>query len=63
MAMPCPACWEPYSPIHCDDPRDLAGAAIGMYHCPGCGVMQLAGSDHMNCDICGGTGMVTDDRD
>ena len=28
------------------DPRTLAGAPIGMYHCPDCGVMVIAGFEH-----------------
>ncbi|HLF13223.1 MAG TPA: hypothetical protein VJA26_18640 [Gammaproteobacteria bacterium] len=28
------------------DPRALAGAPIGMYHCPECGEMVLAGLAH-----------------
>lgn len=28
------------------DPMELAGQPIGMYHCPECGEMVLAGSPH-----------------
>lgn len=28
------------------DPRELVGQAIGMYHCPVCGEMVLAGFPH-----------------
>jgi hypothetical protein len=28
------------------DPRELAGAPIGMFHCPECGEMVLAGCPH-----------------
>lgn len=28
------------------DPRELAGAPIGQYHCPECGEMVLAGMEH-----------------
>jgi len=28
------------------DPRELAGQPIGMYHCPECGEMVVAGLDH-----------------
>lgn len=29
------------------DPRKLAGEPIGMFHCPLCGEMQLAGMEHL----------------
>ena len=29
-----------------EDPRALLGQPIGMYHCPVCGMMQLAGMEH-----------------
>lgn len=29
------------------DPRELAGQPIGMFHCPVCGTMQMAGMRHM----------------
>jgi hypothetical protein len=57
--MKCPACLGPTGP-ECDDPRDLCGQPIGMYHCPGCGVMQVACLAHMDCDECGGSGEVAD---
>jgi hypothetical protein len=51
----CENCFQPKGP-ECDDPRKLAGQPIGQYHCPGCGVMQLAGLEHMDCEDCDGTG-------
>lgn len=48
-------CAGPVGP-DCDDPRTLAGQPIGMYHCPGCGTMQMAGLPHIDCEGCGGTG-------
>jgi hypothetical protein len=30
-----------------EKPEDLLGQAIGMYHCPYCGEMQLAGMQHL----------------
>lgn len=38
----------------CDEkPETLAGAPIGMYHCPDCGAMVLAGIPHPNmCSMC-----------
>lgn len=30
------------------DPPQLKGAPIGMYHCPYCGAMCLAGTDHVD---------------
>lgn len=32
------------------DPRVMAGKPIGMFHCPECGCMQLAGLGHLECD-------------
>lgn len=32
------------------DPRPLAGQPIGMFHCPECGCMVLAGMEHPPCD-------------
>lgn len=35
----------------CDyDPTGLAGQPIGMFHCPDCGCMVLAGVAHPPCD-------------
>lgn len=35
----------------CDyDPKTLKGKPIGMLHCPKCGCMILAGTDHPKCD-------------
>ena len=33
------------------DPMLLKGAPIGMFHCPECGEMILAGVPHINYDI------------
>lgn len=33
------------------DPQTHAGKPIGMYHCPECGCMVLAGLPHPVCDI------------
>lgn len=30
-----------------EDPKKLAGQPLGMYHCPICGVMQMAGMEHL----------------
>ena len=30
------------------DPRTLKGAPIGMYHCPECGHMVIAGMEHID---------------
>jgi hypothetical protein len=33
-----------------EDPKALTGAPIGMYHCPYCSMMLMAGQDkHMTC--------------
>ena len=32
------------------DPKQLAGQSIGMFHCPACGQMVIAGIDHPNYD-------------
>ena len=53
----CPECLGPVGE-GCDDPRVLAGQPIGMYHCPGCGSMQVAGMAHIDCDRCEGKGWV-----
>lgn len=35
------------------DPRPLLGAPMGMFHCPECGCMVLAGMEHGPCEeIC-----------
>ena len=31
-----------------EDPEQLVGAPIGMYHCPWCGCMQIAGFPHIH---------------
>jgi hypothetical protein len=41
------------------DPRELAGAPIGMYHCPECGEMVLAGLPH---DVTKGS-MTSDEKE
>jgi hypothetical protein len=33
-----------------EDPVTLLGAPLGMYHCPWCGCMQLAGTPHSDWD-------------
>jgi hypothetical protein len=33
------------------DPRGLAGLPIGMFHCPACGCMVLAGLEHGPCFV------------
>lgn len=33
------------------DPRETAGLPIGMYHCPECGEMVLAGVEHPDYSI------------
>jgi hypothetical protein len=36
-----------------EKPEDLVGQSIGMYHCPDCGVMVLAGIPHPKvCKAC-----------
>lgn len=30
------------------DPKQLAGAPLGMYHCPYCGEMVIAGMEHVD---------------
>ena len=38
---------EQVFPARCaEKPEDLYGQAIGMYHCPDCGAMVLAGCPH-----------------
>lgn len=41
-------------PANCaEKPENLAGAALGMYHCPDCGAMVLAGMPHPElCRVC-----------
>lgn len=37
--------------MKCDyDPKEMAGQPIGMFHCPKCGEMVLAGVDHPDMD-------------
>lgn len=46
-----------YTPIACQcqpcphDPRTMLGQPIGMYHCPACGEMVLAGFEHPEHDF------------
>lgn len=36
-----------------EKPEDLAGLPLGMYHCPDCGAMVLAGQPHPPmCKLC-----------
>ena len=42
----------------CDDPMQMVGLPIGMFHCGWCGVMQIAGVPHINCTTCDGKGYV-----
>jgi hypothetical protein len=54
----CPECYGPCNE-YCYTPEQLdPKAAIGMFHCPGCGVMQLAGLPHISCSTCGGKGYI-----
>jgi hypothetical protein len=39
MGQECPWPW---------DPQQLKGAPLGMYHCPYCGDMVMAGMDHVD---------------
>jgi len=41
-------------PANCaEDPQALVGAPIGMYHCPCCGAMVVAGVPHPQmCGLC-----------
>lgn len=44
--------WQPKLEGMCPErPELLAGAPIGMYHCPACGCMVLAGIPHVPHDI------------
>jgi hypothetical protein len=52
--MKCPECLGPVD--NCPNPKEMKG--LGMYHCPVCGVMQVAGTPHINCFRCGGTGEI-----
>jgi len=33
------------------DPNTLVGVPMGMFHCPSCGCMVLAGMEHVPCDL------------
>ena len=53
----CGRCYDEVAelfPANCaEKPEKLAGAPIGMYHCPDCGAMVLAGLPHFElCKRC-----------
>lgn len=52
----CGRCYDeaPTYPANCAErPETLQGAPIGMYHCPDCGAMMLAGAKHFElCQLC-----------
>jgi hypothetical protein len=54
----CARCYIPIEgtpeEVNCfEKPERLAGSPIGMYHCPDCGAMVLAGVPHPPlCDLC-----------
>lgn len=53
----CGRCYEEeviLFPANCNEkPERLLNAPIGMYHCPDCGAMVLAGQEHPElCDRC-----------
>jgi hypothetical protein len=55
--MICGRCYDEVEELfvaNCDEkPELLAGAPIGMYHCPDCGAMILAGVSHpLLCSKC-----------
>jgi len=37
---------ELFSSVCAEKPEELKGAPIGMYHCPDCGAMVIAGVPH-----------------
>jgi hypothetical protein len=41
-------------PANCaEKPEKLKGAPLGMYHCPDCGAMVIAGVEHPDlCQVC-----------
>ena len=42
-----------YLPDCNENPEELAGGPLGMYHCPDCGAMIMAGYPHPRiCKIC-----------
>lgn len=51
----CPEC---YGPCNEYGAINLNETPIGMFHCPGCGVMQLAGFPHTSCSTCSGKGYI-----
>lgn len=53
----CQDCLGPKGPW-CDRPETFLGMPIGQFHCVGCGTMQLGGIPHLDCEECGGTGIV-----
>lgn len=52
----CPECYQPVGK-DCDNPKFMVDP-IGMFHCQGCGVMQVAGLDHIDCPFCDGKGYI-----
>ncbi len=38
------------------DPEPLKGKPMGMFHCPTCGCMIIAGWPHVTCDVDDGCG-------
>lgn len=59
MPLICGRCYDEVSeknlfPANCNEkPEKLLNAPIGMYHCPDCGAMVLAGMPHPNmCQLC-----------
>lgn len=52
----CGRCYGPgpVFPANCNErPERLKGAPLGMYHCPDCGAMVLAGMEHFElCQVC-----------
>jgi len=55
--MKCPNCLNPVND-DCDKPETYIDVPIGMFHCANCGMMQVAGVPHINCDVCNGTGEI-----
>ncbi len=57
MAEMCGRCYddvEEVFPANCaEKPERLIGLPIGMYHCPDCGAMVIAGMEHPElCRVC-----------
>jgi hypothetical protein len=53
----CPECYGATNEF-CVNPLDYDN--LGMFHCPGCGQMQVAGVPHINCSTCNGVGVIDD---